>query len=78
MADQTVVHIGENSPEQVAYRLMHEIATVEGVSFSRMPSQGNRKATREWILKTYVQCQFATRGYPPSENDGDPADWLKG
>jgi hypothetical protein len=28
----TVVHIGENSPEYIAYRLMHEIANIEGKS----------------------------------------------
>jgi hypothetical protein len=30
MADApAVVHIGENSPEQVAYRLTHDIASIE-------------------------------------------------
>jgi hypothetical protein len=32
MADQPMVHIGENSPEHVAYRLMQLIADVEQVN----------------------------------------------
>ena len=53
MADETVVHIGENSPEQIAYKLFQNIATVEDVNLygtERSP------ASREWILRTYSQC----------------------
>jgi hypothetical protein len=32
MADATVVHIGENSPEQVAYKLLQTIASQETAS----------------------------------------------
>jgi hypothetical protein len=60
MAD-TVVHIGENSPEQVAYRLMHEIAAIEAKSFSRTPGPGYQSADRKWILETYAECLNAVR-----------------
>ena len=60
MAD-TVVHIGENSPEQVAYRLLHEIAAVEAKSFSRTPSTSYQSADRKWILDTYAECLNAVR-----------------
>ncbi len=30
MADDAVVHSGGNTPEQVAYKLMHDIAAIEG------------------------------------------------
>jgi hypothetical protein len=30
MADADALHIGENSPEQVAFKLLYEIANVEG------------------------------------------------
>ena len=49
MADQPVVHIGENSPEQVAFKLMLNIARVEG-------RDGQETASKEWILDTYAEC----------------------
>ena len=33
MADNTVVHIGENSPEQVAFKLMEKVANAEDKHF---------------------------------------------
>jgi hypothetical protein len=51
MTDQTVVHIGENSPERIAYLLLYEIANVEGKSIS----QGGG-VDRKWILDTYAEC----------------------
>lgn len=47
MADAPVVHIGENSPEEVAYRLMRRIEAVE-------VSSG--KPDRKWLLSTYAAC----------------------
>lgn len=53
MADQPAVHIGENSPEEVAFKLMRLIADVEG----REPyAHGEHPMDREWILRTYDQC----------------------
>ena len=53
MSDNPVVHIGENSPEEVAFKLMQLIAGVEArESFGH----GKHPMTREWILKTYEQC----------------------
>jgi hypothetical protein len=31
MANADALHIGENSPEQVAFKLLYEIANVEGI-----------------------------------------------
>ncbi len=59
MAEQTVVHIGENSPEQVAYRLMDNIAHVEG----KVLFKDQNSADRTWILDTYAECLRAVRGY---------------
>ena len=64
MADAApVVHIGENSPEYVAYQLMDAIAKCEGLVLYRAsgtgPSQG---ATRKWVLDTYSECLEAVRG----------------
>ena len=52
MADNTVVHIGENSPEQVAFKLMEKVANAEDKHFI-----GSQKNTdRAWILDTYAEC----------------------
>jgi hypothetical protein len=60
MADQPVVHIGENSPEHVAFRLMEVIARVEGIELYR--SSDNSYATREWLLRTYRDCLVTVKG----------------
>ncbi len=52
MADTSVVHIGENSPEQVAYKLLHEIAAIENTTGRR---------DRKWWLDTYAECLLAVR-----------------
>lgn len=51
MAD-TVVHIGENSPEQVAYRLFENIAQIEGKKLFK----GSDAPDRKWVLDTYAEC----------------------
>ena len=53
MSDKPVVHIGENSPEHVAYELMTGILRVEGKINS---------ADRKLILDTYAECLDAVRG----------------
>ncbi len=56
MADQApVVHIGENSPERVAYVLTHEVLwNLEGLKTSQI--------SRELYLDTYAECLRAVRG----------------
>jgi len=51
MADAPVVHIGENSPEFVAYRLMEKIFAVE---------KGETR-NRKTILNTYAACLLAIK-----------------
>jgi hypothetical protein len=61
MADkQTVVHIGENSPQEVAYKLMQEIAKAEDKYLKSTGTGGQSKADRKWILDTYAECLRAT------------------
>jgi hypothetical protein len=48
MADNIIVHIGENSPEQVAYKLMERVMAIEG----KQGTQLNRK----YVLDTYAEC----------------------
>ena len=50
MSDAPVVHIGENSPEYVAYLLMLKILHAEG-----------ERITREAYLSTYAQCVAVVR-----------------
>jgi hypothetical protein len=62
MADAPVVHIGENSPEFVAFRLLHTIAYAEGVKIYGVTAQATQPANRKWILDTYSECLYATHG----------------
>lgn len=56
MADtNTTVHIGENSPEQVALKLMELIGKHEQKSLGL----NNTTADRNWILDTYSECLHA-------------------
>jgi len=53
MADSnSAVHIGENSPEQVAYKLMERIAHAEGKPLY----SGTASYDRNWVLTTYAEC----------------------
>ncbi len=66
MADSApVVHIGENSPQQVAYKLMEKVATVErkSINSSSPDASGWSAADRAWILDTYAECLRATSGF---------------
>jgi hypothetical protein len=49
MADKPVVHIGENSPEYVAYQLMREVFQLEAP----------QKVDRKMYLDTYAECLLA-------------------
>lgn len=54
-----VVHFGENSAEEVAFKLMFNVAVAEGKQFTRAAdiqyiSSGN--VDRKWILDTYAEC----------------------
>lgn len=65
MAEQAVLHIGENSPEEVAHKLFMQIASVEQKSVSMHDAgqlkAGWSKADREYILQTYAQCLNTVR-----------------
>lgn len=62
MKDTSVLHIGENSPEQVAYKLMRDIGQAEGYFLVH----ASPKPSREWLIKTYCACLTAVRvpAYP--------------
>jgi hypothetical protein len=58
MADaSTTVHLGENSPEEVAYRLLKGIALTEG----KKVQFGLVIADRQWLLTTYTACINAVK-----------------
>ncbi len=61
MADATTIILGEGSREQIAYKLMQDVARAEG-KILQGSIAGNPNADREWILNTYVECLYATRG----------------
>ena len=52
MADTPVVHIGQNSPEYIAFLLLGAIAKAEKKPFNTHESG----VDRQWILDTYAEC----------------------
>ncbi len=66
MPDTTVVHIGENSPQEVAYKLMDKIMTAEQKTLSSGDLHpGWSHADRKWILDTYAECLLTV--FKPSD-----------
>ena len=63
----TIVHIVENSPEQVAYKLLEMIAFAEGKAL-RACAMGP-KADRAYILSTYWECWRVVQGVGTEEWD---------
>jgi hypothetical protein len=67
MADNTVVHIGENSPEQVAYKLMQDVMQAEKRSHaSDGGNNGWQRADRAYMLSTYYECLRTVQGVKPA------------
>ena len=63
-SSDTTVHIGENSPQRIAYVLLGHIRDVEGRIFHRSSERGET-ADRKWILDTYAECLDAVTGQRP-------------
>ena len=70
MADEAVVHTGGNTPEQVAYKLMHDIAAIEGktlLTTTGAPGTpasgrgGKELPDRQWLLDTYAECLLTVK-----------------
>ncbi|WP_322882632.1 hypothetical protein U8C37_10170 [Sinorhizobium medicae] len=65
MSDKNIVHIGENSPEEVAFKLLQAVAAVEKKSLSAADASdlkpGWSKADRTYILSAYGECISAVR-----------------
>jgi hypothetical protein len=57
MADTPVVHIGENSPEEVAYRLLKGVALSE----DKKLASGIVIADRAWLLRAYSECLYSVK-----------------
>jgi hypothetical protein len=64
MADKTsVVHIGENSPEHVAYRLLQDVMSIERKAAQQGDlASGWTTADRKWLLDSYSECLQAVNG----------------
>ena len=59
--DNTVVNLGENSPEQVAFKLLQLVANAEKKQLQSVMS-ASANSDRKWILDTYVECLQAVKG----------------
>lgn len=63
MANAPIVHIGENSPEQVALKLLEAVAKVERkLLYPAQNPEPDTVASRKWILDTYGECLEAVKG----------------
>ena len=62
MAGEPVVHIGENSPEYIAYRLFRDVAGLEKKSLA------GSDATRAWIPR-HVRGMSAGSEESPGETE---------
>ena len=60
MSGQTVVRVGENSPEYVAFRLMKAVMIAE--------EKSETTVTRKWIYQTYAECLRVVRGDNPRQS----------
>ena len=60
MSDTPVVHIGENSPEHVAYRLLRDLMTAEDRGIR---DTSKNRVDRKWLLDTYAECLYAANGH---------------
>ncbi len=49
------------TPEAVAYALLHDVAVAEGVTL-KAERGGAIPADRDWILTTYSECLKAAKG----------------
>jgi hypothetical protein len=77
MADDPIVKVGENSPEQVAFQLLRMVATIERVSLSGEPTPDLRPATKAWLLNTYTDCIHVVRGSSPPAGRLTGDQWLQ-
>jgi len=57
-----IVHIGENSPQQVAFKLAETIARIEGRLLYKDRDDPSRTVDRKWLLDTYSECLEAVSG----------------
>jgi hypothetical protein len=71
MVDAPVVHIGENSPELIAFKLLMIIAGNEKKSINGSVG-APPNADRKWLLDTYAECLLAVTH--PAARIGDEKD----
>jgi hypothetical protein len=67
MPDSTIIHMSENSPEQVAYKLLREIASIENKKVFAAQN-ATAEVGRKWLLDTYAECLLTVRS-PISRRD---------
>lgn len=69
MSESTIVHIGENSPEQVAYKLFFDVIKREATKSSA--NKAIEQDVRKYLLDAYAECLRAVR-YPEERFDHRP------
>ena len=56
---ETVLKLGEGTPEEVAFKLFQTIAMSEGKKV--YGTGGLKPADKEWVLKTYAECLMTVK-----------------
>lgn len=55
MSGSSIIHIAENSPEHIAYKMMRDVFVVENKPFDSL--------TRDEYLDTFEECLEAVKGF---------------
>lgn len=58
MTDTSVFHLGE-SAEQVAYKLLLHVASIEKKAINSGAKEGTVVPDRKWLLDAYAECLYA-------------------
>jgi hypothetical protein len=61
MADAAVVHISENSPEHVAFKLLLAVTAAEKMNMHPYVGGNDYPVNRAWILDTYAECLLSVQ-----------------
>jgi hypothetical protein len=61
VASQQTESIGDNSPEEVAFKLFRIVGDLEGATNSYGTAKKNTFTSRKYLLDLYAECMLAVR-----------------
>ncbi|MEO9900350.1 hypothetical protein [Nisaea sp.] len=69
MSDTTHLHVGENTQEHIAFKLLEVVASVEQKNLFHYEGAPEKTPTREWVLNTFAECLQAARSHRKWKKD---------